>query len=163
MLKKPDPGLHANAFFAEPTPLGLIGLAIGCAALTPIALGQSLIDPADAKRRENTFLQMAVYIGSALGLLVTTSLLGVRRHLRGGWYTGEPLAAGHGVAHDHAQHVRLAADAGNLAAVAARCRGGSASIAAGASHDADIAIRCGERNGRILTSADSAASFPATE
>jgi ectoine hydroxylase-related dioxygenase (phytanoyl-CoA dioxygenase family) len=23
---------------------------------------------------------------------------GVRRHLRGGWYTGEPLAAGHGVA-----------------------------------------------------------------
>lgn len=25
--------------FAEPTPLGLIGLAVGCAALTPIALG----------------------------------------------------------------------------------------------------------------------------
>jgi uncharacterized protein len=28
--------------FAEPTPLGLIGLAIGCAALTPIAFGHSL-------------------------------------------------------------------------------------------------------------------------
>jgi uncharacterized protein len=28
--------------FAEPTPLGLIGLAIGCAALTPIAFGFSL-------------------------------------------------------------------------------------------------------------------------
>jgi uncharacterized protein len=28
--------------FAEPTPLGLIGLAIGCAALTPIAFGRSL-------------------------------------------------------------------------------------------------------------------------
>jgi len=28
--------------FAEPTPLGLIGLAIGCAALTPIAFGHAL-------------------------------------------------------------------------------------------------------------------------
>jgi succinate-acetate transporter protein len=28
--------------FAEPTPLGLIGLALGCAALTPIAFGASL-------------------------------------------------------------------------------------------------------------------------
>ncbi|MBI4351302.1 MAG: hypothetical protein HY550_07680 [Elusimicrobia bacterium] len=30
------------AVFAEPTPLGLIGLAIGCAALAPIALGVTL-------------------------------------------------------------------------------------------------------------------------
>ena len=29
---------HANMRFAEPTPLGLLGLAIGCAALTPVAL-----------------------------------------------------------------------------------------------------------------------------
>ncbi len=28
--------------FAEPTPLGLLGLAVGCAALLPIAFGQSL-------------------------------------------------------------------------------------------------------------------------
>lgn len=28
--------------FAEPTPLGLIGLAVGCAALTPIAFGMTL-------------------------------------------------------------------------------------------------------------------------
>ena len=28
--------------FAEPTPMGLIGLAVGCAALTPIALGITL-------------------------------------------------------------------------------------------------------------------------
>lgn len=28
--------------FADPTPLGLIGLAVGCAALTPVALGLSL-------------------------------------------------------------------------------------------------------------------------
>ncbi|MEI7529135.1 MAG: hypothetical protein WCK76_09330 [Elusimicrobiota bacterium] len=32
----------ASPLFAEPTPLGLIGLAVGCAALTPIALGAAL-------------------------------------------------------------------------------------------------------------------------
>lgn len=52
------------------------------AALPLFALGQSLIDPNDHGRRWNTFLQMVVYTGSALGLLVTTSLLGVRRYLR---------------------------------------------------------------------------------
>lgn len=41
MLKKLDLGAHKEVF-AEPTPLGLIGLAIGCAALTPIAFGYSL-------------------------------------------------------------------------------------------------------------------------
>lgn len=33
---------NATVIFAEPTPMGLIGLAIGCAALTPIALGLTL-------------------------------------------------------------------------------------------------------------------------
>jgi len=32
----------APAIFAEPTPLGLLGLAVGCAALTPIAFGVAL-------------------------------------------------------------------------------------------------------------------------
>ncbi len=52
------------------------------AALPLFALGQSLIDPGDDKRRQATFLQMLVYVGSALALLVTTSLLGLRRYLR---------------------------------------------------------------------------------
>jgi hypothetical protein len=52
------------------------------AALPLFALGQSLVDPGDEARRRATFLQMAVYIASALGLLVTTSLLGLRRYLR---------------------------------------------------------------------------------
>ncbi|HEX4607292.1 MAG TPA: hypothetical protein VH092_03725, partial [Urbifossiella sp.] len=52
------------------------------AALPLFAIGQSLIPPDDADRRRATFLQMAVYVGSALGLLVTTSLLGLRRYLR---------------------------------------------------------------------------------
>ncbi len=33
---------NAPMIFAEPTPMGLIGLAIGCAALAPIALGLTL-------------------------------------------------------------------------------------------------------------------------
>src|SRR5579883_517892 len=52
------------------------------AALPLFGLGQSLIDPADTARRRATFLQMAVYVGSGLGLLVTTSLLGLRKYLR---------------------------------------------------------------------------------
>lgn len=61
---------------------GVWVLYFALAALPLFALGQSLIDPGDADRRRATFLQMSVYIASALGLLVTTSLLGVRRYLR---------------------------------------------------------------------------------
>ena len=39
MLRKPPPALDAGHVFAEPTPLGLIGLALGCAALVPLAFG----------------------------------------------------------------------------------------------------------------------------
>jgi hypothetical protein len=38
LIKKLDLG-QKHETFAEPTPLGLIGLAVGCAALTPIAFG----------------------------------------------------------------------------------------------------------------------------
>ena len=61
---------------------GVWVLYFALAALPLFALGQSLVDADDDKRRRATFLQMTVYIGSALGLLVTTSLLGVRRYLR---------------------------------------------------------------------------------
>ena len=61
---------------------GVWVLYFALAALPLFALGQSLIAPDDEVRRRNTFLQMTVYIASALGLLVTTSLLGVRRYLR---------------------------------------------------------------------------------
>ena len=36
-----DAHTQVPTVFAEPTPLGLIGLAVGCAALTPIALGMA--------------------------------------------------------------------------------------------------------------------------
>jgi len=61
---------------------GVWVLYFALAALPLFALGQSLISPEDAERRQASFLQMTVYIGSALMLLVTTSLLGVRRYLR---------------------------------------------------------------------------------
>lgn len=41
MIKRVDI-LQKHEVFAEPTPLGLLGLAIGCAALTPIAFGYAL-------------------------------------------------------------------------------------------------------------------------
>jgi hypothetical protein len=52
------------------------------AALPLFAVGQSLIDPDDADRRRATFLQVVVFIAGFLGLLATTSLLGLRRYLR---------------------------------------------------------------------------------
>jgi hypothetical protein len=61
---------------------GVWVLYFALAALPLFALGQSLIESDDEARRRATFLQMTVYITSALGLLVTTSLLGVRRYLR---------------------------------------------------------------------------------
>jgi uncharacterized protein len=39
MLRQPVPAADTLQRFAEPTPLGLIGLALGCAALVPIAFG----------------------------------------------------------------------------------------------------------------------------
>ncbi len=74
--------LHRDAQHKGGHTPGVWVLYFALAALPLFALGQSLIDPDDDKRRRATFLQMGVYIGSALGLLVTTSLLGVRRYLR---------------------------------------------------------------------------------
>jgi hypothetical protein len=56
-------------------------LYFALAALPLFALGQSLIPSEDSARRSATFFQMAVYIASALGLLVTTSLMGLRKYL----------------------------------------------------------------------------------
>jgi hypothetical protein len=52
------------------------------AALPLFGLGQSLIPVEDAGRRRYAFWLMIVYVASGLGLLLTTSLLGLRRYLR---------------------------------------------------------------------------------
>jgi hypothetical protein len=65
----------------KPHTPGVWVLYFAVAALPLFALGQALIPADDTARRAATFWQMATYIGSALGLLVTTSLLGLRRYL----------------------------------------------------------------------------------
>lgn len=73
---------YRDAQRKKPHTPGVWVLYFALAAVPLFALGQSLVDPADADRRRATFLQMAVYVGSALGLLVTTSLLGLRKYLQ---------------------------------------------------------------------------------
>jgi len=53
------------------------------AALPLFGLGQRLVPPENLDRRRYAFLLLCVYVASALGLLLTTSLLGLRRYLRG--------------------------------------------------------------------------------
>jgi hypothetical protein len=52
------------------------------AALPLFGIGQSLIPPGDVERRRYVFWLMTIYVGSGLGLLVTTSFLNLRRYLR---------------------------------------------------------------------------------
>jgi hypothetical protein len=52
------------------------------AALPLFGLGQSLIPAAALDRRRYAFWLMVIYVGSGLGLLLTTSYLGLRRYLR---------------------------------------------------------------------------------
>lgn len=53
----------------------------GVGALPFFALGQSLVPADDGGRRTAIFVDMALYVGSALGLLVTTTLFGLRKYL----------------------------------------------------------------------------------
>jgi hypothetical protein len=52
------------------------------AALPIFGLGQALIPPEETESRQFTFWLMAAYIGSGLGLMMTTSFLGLRRYLQ---------------------------------------------------------------------------------
>jgi hypothetical protein len=63
-------------------PPGVWVVYFSLAALPIFGLGQSLIDPDDLERRRHVFWLMAIYAASALGLLVTTAFLGLRRYLR---------------------------------------------------------------------------------
>jgi hypothetical protein len=63
-------------------PPGVWVVYFALAALPIFGLGQALIDVADVERRTYTFWVMTLYVGSSLGLLVTTAFLGLRRYLR---------------------------------------------------------------------------------
>jgi succinate-acetate transporter protein len=55
--------------FGEPTPLGLLGLSIGCAALVPIAFGAIPSDPAAAARMLSTASWFCLLFGAGCQLL----------------------------------------------------------------------------------------------
>lgn len=73
---------HHEKQNGKPHTPGVWVIYFSLAALPLFAVGQSLIPADDADRRRAAFYQMGVYVGSGLGLLVTTSLLGLRRYLR---------------------------------------------------------------------------------
>jgi hypothetical protein len=52
------------------------------AALPLFGLGQTLIPPEAAERRRYAFWLMGAYVASGLGLMLTTTFLGLRRYLR---------------------------------------------------------------------------------
>ncbi len=60
---------------------GVTVVYFSLAALPLFGLGQSLIPAAAGDRRRYVFWLMTVYVGSGLGLLLTTSFLGLRRYL----------------------------------------------------------------------------------
>jgi hypothetical protein len=66
----------------KPHTPGLTVVYFSLAALPIFGLGQTLIPHDDPARRAFTFRLAAVYVGSGLGLLLTTSFLGLRRYLR---------------------------------------------------------------------------------
>ena len=65
----------------KPHTPGVWVLYFALAAIPLYGLGQAMIPGDDAGRRGNTFWQMATYIAAALGLLMTTTLLGLKRYL----------------------------------------------------------------------------------
>jgi hypothetical protein len=62
--------------------LGVWVVWFSLAALPIFGLGQALIPPGEAARRQYTFRLMTVYVACGLGLLLTTCFLGLRRYLR---------------------------------------------------------------------------------
>jgi hypothetical protein len=63
-------------------PPGVWVVYFSLAALPMFGLGQSLIPPDEVDHRRYVFWLMGIYVASALGLLVTTAFLGLRRYLR---------------------------------------------------------------------------------
>ncbi len=116
MIRKIEIGSHREVF-AEPTPLGLIGLALGCAALTPIAFGHALT-PAGLK----TAAMFCLLFGGA-GQLLAGLMNFANKNLFGGtiltafsfnWFINgwALLSAASGAGLDH--EILLATDAASL-------------------------------------------------
>ncbi|WP_020471115.1 DUF4129 domain-containing protein [Zavarzinella formosa] len=66
----------------KPHTPGLTVVYFAIAAIPMFGLGQAVVPSDDSARRNFTFWTMAIYVTSTLGLLLTTSFLGLRRYLR---------------------------------------------------------------------------------
>jgi hypothetical protein len=66
----------------KPHTPGIWVIYFSLAALPIFGLGQSLVPPEDTSSRQFTFWTMVVYVASGMGLLSTTTFLGLRRYLR---------------------------------------------------------------------------------
>ena len=73
--------------FAEPTPLGLLGLAIGCAALLPVAFGHMPHEPAAAAAMLETCAWMCLLFGGGCQLLAGVMALANKNTLGGTLFT----------------------------------------------------------------------------
>jgi len=67
---------------ATPHPPGLWVVWFSLAALPLFGIGQMLLPGGDSEARHAGFVWLFVYVTAALGLLLTTSFLGLRRYLR---------------------------------------------------------------------------------
>ena len=73
--------------FAEPAPLGLLGLAVGCAALLPVAFGCVPHDPAAAAAMLETCAWMCLLFGAGCQLLAGVMALANKNALGGTLFT----------------------------------------------------------------------------
>ncbi len=73
---------HRQEAGKKPHAPGVWVVYFSLAALPIYGVGQSQIPPEETDRRRYVFWLMCIYVGSGLGLLLTTSFLGLRRYLR---------------------------------------------------------------------------------
>jgi Domain of unknown function (DUF4129) len=78
---------------AAPHPPGLWVVYFSLAALPLFGVGQMLLPRDDATARHMGFTYLFVYVLAAMGLLLTTSFLGLRRYLRQRYLPMPPLIA----------------------------------------------------------------------
>jgi len=78
---------------AAPHPPGHWVVWFSLAALPLFGIGQMLLPAPDAAARHSGFICLFVYLSAALGLLLTTSFLGLRRYLRQRYLTMPGLMA----------------------------------------------------------------------
>ena len=81
-VTRPAPAKAVKTAVAAPHPPGHWVVWFSLAALPLFGLGQMLLPRGDQAARSAGFTYLFVYVSAALGLLLTTSFLGLRRYLR---------------------------------------------------------------------------------